>query len=77
MADIRHSPSLPTRPGRKNALSAIIKFEHPVVVLTGDVDACAEGGAEWPATGPENQANLTVKGSIPSPSANFVRSSYV
>lgn len=30
----------------------------------------SEGAAEWPATGPENQGNRKVKGSIPSPSAN-------
>jgi hypothetical protein len=29
-----------------------------------------EGAAEWPATGPENQGDRKVKGSIPSPSAN-------
>ena len=30
-----------------------------------------EGGAQRCATGPENRADLTVKGSIPSPSANY------
>lgn len=29
-----------------------------------------EGGAGWPATGPENRADRKVEGSTPSPSAN-------
>ncbi len=29
------------------------------------------GAAEWPATGPENQGNRKVRGSIPPPSASL------
>ena len=31
-----------------------------------------DGSAEWSASGPENRANLKVRGSIPQPSANFL-----
>ena len=44
--------------------------EHQILIDRFICHLLTEGSAEWSATGPENQGDREVRGSIPQPSAN-------